>query len=117
MNRFLTGVLSKFFLYFVVGYVTLRAMDGNTVGWISIFALVGTVINYLFGDKYILPQYGNISACIIDGFMAGLTAYAIDLLYREFEVGILTLIILALLVAIGEYFFHLYIFKSENIKQ
>lgn len=117
MNRVLTGVLAKFFLYFVVGWVTLGTIDGNTIGWISIFAIVGTVINYLFGDKYILPQYGNISACVADGFMAGVTAYALDLLYMRFDVRALTLIILALLVAIGEYFFHVYIFKSENLKQ
>lgn len=117
MNKVLTGLLAKFLLYFVVGWVTLGTMDGNTVGWISIFALVGTVVNYLFGDKYILPQYGNISACIVDGFMVGLTAYAIDLLYMEFEVGILTLIILALLVSIGEYFFHVYIFTSESLEK
>lgn len=116
MNRVLTGVLAKFFLYFVVGWVTLGNIDGNTVGWISIFAIAATVINYLFGDKYILPRYGNVSACIIDGFMTALTAYGISLLYMEFYTEVLSLIILALLVAIGEYFFHGYIFKSENLK-
>ncbi|MEA4825641.1 DUF2512 family protein [Clostridium sp. JNZ J1-5] len=113
MGRTLTALLSKFLLYFVIGWVTIGTMEGNTVGWISIFALAGTIVNYLLGDMYILPQYGNITACLLDGFMGAVVAYTLGLLYTEFKVGIFTLVILALLTAIGEYFFHVYLFRDK----
>ncbi|QGU95799.1 DUF2512 family protein [Clostridium bovifaecis] len=115
MSKTTTALLVKLLLTFIAGWITLGAMDGNTIGWVFTFAVVGTILNYLLGDLYILPSYGNITASIGDGIMAAVIAYVLDALSTNFDTRFGTLIILAVLVAAVEYFFHRYLIKSDEV--
>ncbi|KYH30382.1 MULTISPECIES: DUF2512 family protein [Clostridium] len=115
MSKTTTAILVKLLLTIIAGWITLGAMDGNTIGWILTFAVIGTILNYLFGDLYILPSYGNITASIGDGVMAAVVAYVLDVLSANFDTRFSTLIILAVLVAVVEYFFHRYLIKSDEV--
>lgn len=115
MSKTTTAMLVKLLVTFIAGWITLGAMDGNTVGWIFTFAVLGTIINYTLGDLYILPNYGNIAASVGDGVMAAVLAYVLDSLFDNFDTRFGTLLVLALLVAVAEYFFHRFLIKSDEV--
>lgn len=113
MNRVLTVILSKFFVYFAIGYVTLGIIGGNPMGLMVLFAVIASLVNYLVGDIYIMHQYGNLMACISDGFMAGLTVYGIGLLVPDSNVPSMTVTIAGILAAVVGYLFHIFLFKDK----
>jgi hypothetical protein len=105
----------KYILTFVAGYLTLSLIDGNAVWEVLLIALAVTALNYGVGDLMVLPTYGNIVASVADGLMAGIVAYIIALLWAEVTVSFLALLIFAVLIAIGEYFLHIYMKSSEEV--
>lgn len=116
MSRTTTALLVKLLLTFIAGWITLGAMDGNSFGWILTFAILGTILNYILGDLYVLPSYGNISASIADGIMAAALAYVLDLFSDNFDTRFGTLLVLGVIVAAAEYFFHRYLIKSDKVE-
>lgn len=115
MNRTTMALLVKFLLTFIAGWVTLSLMDNNPINWVIGFAVLGTAINYLVGDLMVLPNLGNTVASIGDGAMAAITAYIIDLISPVFNTRFTTLVVLGILVALAEYFFHIYIKNSDKV--
>lgn len=115
MNRTLMAILLKFVMTFIAGWIVLGLIDNNPIGWILVFAVAGTALNYIIGDLLVLPNLGNLIASIGDGVMGGVTAYILDLIVPVFNTRFNSLIILALLIAVVEYFFHIYLLKSEKV--
>lgn len=62
-----------------------------------------------------LPNFGNMVASLGDGAMAAITAYIIDILTIEFVTNLPSLYAFAILIALGEYFFHAYLVKTEEV--
>jgi hypothetical protein len=98
------------------------ALAGYLVGIIDwgvflVVAIVGTVVNYVLGDLFVLPAAGNIVASIGDGGMAAFIAYIITIRNRTFAVDrtIMFAVLFGVLVAIGEYFFHKWIASEEKV--
>ncbi|WP_347488118.1 DUF2512 family protein [Desulfoscipio sp. XC116] len=116
MSKTATALIIKFIMTFVFAGIALAFIDHNTWGWIFVVAVVGTALNYFVGDLLVLPKYGNIVASVGDGVMASLTAYIISLLAPAFRTSFTALAILAVLIAVGEYFFHQYLLRSEKVE-
>ncbi|AGL02681.1 Protein of unknown function (DUF2512) [Desulfoscipio gibsoniae DSM 7213] len=116
MNKTATALLFKFIMTFVFAIIALRFIDNNTWGWVFWVALAGTALNYLVGDLFVLPKYGNIVASVGDGVMAALAAYIINLIVPAFQTTFTALALFAVLVAVGEYFFHQYLQRSEKVE-
>ncbi len=110
-----TTLLIKFLMTFVFAWVTFGLMDGNFLSWVFFVALVGTVLNYLAGDLFVLPKFGNIVASTGDGIMGALVAYIISLFTPAFVVSLTSLVIFAILIAVGEFFFHQFLLKSKKV--
>ncbi|MCL4517384.1 MAG: YndM family protein [Firmicutes bacterium] len=115
MSKTATVLLVKFIMTFLFAAVTLGFIRGNTWGWVFLAALLGTVLNYLIGDLWILPNFGNMVASIADGLLGGLTAYIVSLLFPVFRTNFTALAIFGVLIAVGEYFFHQYLLRSEKV--
>ena len=78
-------------------------------------AVIATALNYLIGDLLILPGAGNVIASIADGGLGALVAYVVSLISPVFMINANSLIIFIVLVAIGEYLFHKYLKRHEEV--
>ncbi|TYO98061.1 DUF2512 family protein [Desulfallas thermosapovorans] len=116
MNKTVTALLVKFIMTLVIAGIALVFIDNNAWTWALWVAIIGTAVNYLVGDLVVLPKYGNIVASIGDGVMAALVAYIIDLISPVFQTSFTALALLAVLVAVGEYFFHQYLLREEKVE-
>lgn len=114
MNNTGTSLAIKFVMTFIVAAIAFYFLVRNPWSWILAVSIVVTAVNYLIGDLVVLPSYGNIVAAIGDGVMAGLVAYVMNLLFATFDTTIATLLTFGVLIAVGEYFFHQYLIKTEE---
>ncbi|ACB85433.1 DUF2512 family protein [Natranaerobius thermophilus] len=114
MNDTLSALVIKFLMTFIVASVAFIGLDGNPWGWVFGFAILATALNYVVGDLYILPEYGNIYASVGDGVLGLVAAYVVSLV-TVFQTTIGSLILFGILVAVGEYFFHKVIVKDEDV--
>lgn len=110
-----TALLIKLVGTFLFAWVGLTLIDGNTAGWVLATAVIATAANYLVGDLFTLPNYGNMVASVGDGVMAALTAYIMSLIVGPISVSLLGVLVFGALVAVGEYFFHNYLRESEEV--
>ncbi|SJZ82779.1 DUF2512 family protein [Selenihalanaerobacter shriftii] len=115
MSQTITALIIKFIMTLVIAGIVFSLMNGNNFGWILIVSIAGTILNYLMGDLFVLPNLGNIVASLGDGLMAALTAYIIDLTTLNFATSLSSLAIFGILIAIGEYFFHQYLIQNEKV--
>lgn len=113
--RTIIALLFKLAATFTAAWVAFNLIDLNTIGMIYIVAVVGTVLNYLLGDLVILPSTGNIIASIGDGVLGAAVAYVMDLFSYNFNASATGLIIFAAIIAVAEYFFHIYLIKDEKV--
>ncbi len=118
MSKTATALLVKFIMTFVFALIALTFLvDNNAWDWVFWVALVATALNYLVGDLLVLPKFGNIIASVADGVVAALTAYIIDYLVpTAFQTSFTALALFGVLVAVGEYFFHQYLQRSEKVE-
>lgn len=115
MNRTTIALLIKLAITFVAAWLAFGFIDENSMSYIILVTITGTILNYLAGDLFILPNFGNIVASIGDGVMGAIIAYIISLMVPEFIVNSTSLIVFAGLVAITEYFFHVYLLKDKKV--
>ncbi|KNF08490.1 hypothetical protein CLPU_7c01180 [Gottschalkia purinilytica] len=115
MNKTVTALLVKFVATLGATWIAFSLLENNTFGFVLTVAIAGTLLNYLIGDLLILPNFGNLVASLGDGGLAMLTAYIIGTFTYGFRANITTFIIFGILVAIFEYFFHIYLLKTEEV--
>lgn len=78
----------------------------NSWGWILTIAALTVAINYLLGDLFILPAFGNTAGSLGDGIIAAVTAYAADMLFPSFNTSWLALLDFGVLIGASEFFIH-----------
>ncbi|HIE13068.1 MAG TPA: DUF2512 family protein [Desulfotomaculum sp.] len=108
------ALLVKFIMTFIFAAFTFALIDRNAWGWVLLVALAVTALNYLIGDLRLLPSYGNIVASVGEGIIGGLTAWVLALLVPAFDTSFAALFVFAVLTAIGGYFFHQYLLRTEK---
>ncbi|MBO8128094.1 MAG: DUF2512 family protein [Peptococcaceae bacterium] len=74
-------------------------------------AIITTGLTYLIGDLWILPDFGNKVATLIDFVVAGLSIWAVQLILTGFGVPLSAVLLASASIAVGEWFFHLYVLK------
>ena len=115
MNKTFSSLLIKFVLTLGATWIAFGLMNDNSIGFILTTAIVGTILNYVLGDLLVLRNLGNITACVADGGMAMLTAYVVGLFTRNFTTTFATFVGFGALVAVAEYFFHIYLLNREEV--
>ncbi|MDW7649765.1 MAG: DUF2512 family protein [Bacillota bacterium] len=106
----------KFVMTLLAAAIAGFASGMTSAGVIFLTAAVGTVVNYIMGDLFILPAAGNAVASIADGGVAAVLAYIVAIQSRVFITDAFVFaLVFGLLVAIGEYFFHKYLAKEKHV--
>ena len=115
MSDTIKSLFLKFLLTFIASWIAFRLFSTNPLSWILTFAIIGTVVNYIAGDLLVLPGLGNAFATIGDAAMAILLAYILDLFSSTFDTTVISLIILGILIALSESFFHNYLRNHDRV--
>lgn len=110
-------LIYKFITTYIAALLAFAIYDQNQMILIVLVALVGTIFKYMFVDLFIFPTMGNTFASIIDGVLASVTAYIFDLFSNSFLTSSTGLIIFASIIAVAEYFYHVYLLKHEDVAQ
>ena len=112
MGKTTTALIIKLVMTFVASWIAVSLIAGNNWTWALIVAVLGTLVNYLLGDLYVLPNYGNIVASIADGVLAMVLLFLVDMATTGLRVNGTAYLVLGVLIAAGEYFFHNYLIGS-----
>lgn len=110
------ALITKFLVMLVAAYIILSYFSNATITEVLIIAVVGTAINYLLGDLVILRVGGNMTAALCDGLVAGILAWAVMMTWRVKVINYWAILAFAVVVAVAEYFFHMYLKSSEEVE-
>ncbi|KYD05698.1 DUF2512 family protein [Bacillus atrophaeus] len=105
------GIMTIIVLYLVLG-LGFNFTFGDTL----LMTIVLGVVSYLLGDLYVLPKWNNMIATVADFGLAFLVVWLMGMpLSMGLSPGMLALaaLIAAIVMAIGEYFFHFYMMSKE----
>ncbi|WP_174614423.1 YndM family protein [Virgibacillus ihumii] len=107
------ALIIKFIMCTAVLWLILGAFYGVEFGNILMLSVLLTAISYIVGDLFLLPRFENWGATLAD---LGITFVGIwflgPLLFEEnLQVGTAA-IITAIIIAVGEYFFHKYMARE-----
>ena len=116
MSKTTNALLFKFLMTLVVTGIAFGFIGGNAFKWILLVAVLGTVIDYLAGDLLILPKVGSFIGALINGVLAALIALAVAMIVPAFTTTTFSILTFAVLVAVGEYFFHQYLLKADKVE-
>lgn len=115
MTKAARVLLIKYAMTFILALITLGLIDRNPWNWILAVSVTAATLNYLLGDFYVLPRLGNLAASAVNGVLAVLSAYIADFILLAFRTGYISLAAFGLLVAMGEYVFHRYLMRTEEV--
>lgn len=108
------AILAKAAVYIAACWFTLSLIDGNAAGPALAAALLGTVLSFVLGDLVVLPNLGNVISSLGDGAVLVMIAYLLEIIIPPFTVSLVSLAILAAVIAIFEYNFHNYLENSHK---
>ncbi|MGE5396251.1 MAG: DUF2512 family protein [Chitinophagales bacterium] len=109
------ALVVKFIATLVGAGLAFSVLDNNPFSYVLLIAIVGTAVNYLVGDLVLLPAFGNAVASVCDGILAVGVALIVDLFSRTFNTGFGNYVVFGVVVLVAEYFFHIYIKKSDEV--
>ncbi|HKM39620.1 MAG TPA: DUF2512 family protein, partial [bacterium] len=110
------ALIFKFFMTLIVALLAFSVVGGNDFSWVLVVAILGTVIDYLAGDLLILPKVGSLIGAIINGGLAAVIAIMVAAATPAFTTTTSSVLTFAVLVAVGEYFFHQYLLRVEEVE-
>ena len=109
--KHLGAIIIKFVMIAVILEIILMLMTSLSFASILLVSLGVTVLAYLIGDIWILRKTNNIVATISDVILSLVVILLFNLFYRpgiSFGAAILS----AVIIGIGEYFYHKFIARS-----
>lgn len=116
MSKTANALLVKLLMNLVAAAIAFSVVGANVFGWVFFVGILGTVIDYLVGDLLILPKVGSLIGAVINGGLAALIALAVSIVFPAFTITTFSVLIFAVLIAIGEYFFHRYLLKADEVE-
>jgi hypothetical protein len=96
----------------VILEIVLRYLSMLSFNRVLFISLTVTIIAYLIGDLIILSVSNNIIATIVDIALAVITIYMFNYISGFGRISLSDSFWSALLIGIGEWFFHKYVAKS-----
>ncbi len=114
MNKTMSALLIKFVLTLGAAWAAFSLFGDSTFTFVLTLAIAGTLLNYLIGDLFVLPNMGNIIASLGDGLLAVITAYVVAG-FAYLRATTTAFVVFGVLVAVAEFFFHMYLLKSDEV--
>ncbi|MCJ1907937.1 DUF2512 family protein [Planococcus ruber] len=110
--RSIEAILMKFAMVFAVLFVILGIVYGIELMDIFLISLVVTIVGFI-GDLVIYPKTSNKVATAGDWVLAFLLVWLLGMVWIEILESslIMPAIFSAIIIAIGEWFFHIYLTK------
>lgn len=109
----LTNLIIKSILVLAVLFILIRVFGRSTWTQTIITGLVLVVLSYLAGDMWILPKYGNFLAVVADLGLGALVLWAMSRALPQFILPAAGIWTIAIVLAAGEWFFHMYLMASQ----
>lgn len=116
MGKVTTALAIKFIMTFLASWVAISLIASNSWTWALLVAIIGTAVNYILGDKMILPRYGNMVAAVSDGILSLVLLWLVDLISVDLRLNGTAYITMAVIIIVGEYFFHRYLIDSGIVE-
>ncbi|MFZ5648575.1 MAG: DUF2512 family protein [Bacillota bacterium] len=116
MSKAAAVLLIKYAITFFLGIISFNLVDRNPWGWVFAVSITVATLNYLLGDFYVLPKFGNVVTSVANGVMAGLVVYFVNFFIPPFKISSAALLLFVVLIALGEYLFHRYLMRSEEVR-
>lgn len=108
-NKHFNAIITKFFLIVTVFGLFLPAVGGVLTTTAVTAAVAATFIAYVIADMMVLPQYGNRAAVAADFIITIAVAWEIAWVMEKIQPPILGLILIALFIGLGEWYYHRYL--------
>lgn len=109
MVKHVVNLIIKVALFAVVLGILLSRMPAYSFGSILWLAVTMSILAYIVGDLLILPAYGNWTAVAADGLLVLFSLWLLPGLLGTSPVGFGTILMAAILLGLGEYYFHRYL--------
>lgn len=115
--RFLVPLLIKFIMITAALWIVLGFGFSVSFGNILVTSMALTIVSFLIGDLFLLPQYENTVATMADFGLAFAGVWAIGYFLYEQPISLrFAALLSALLISVGEIFFHRYIAHQGLVK-
>lgn len=114
MSNLMIAFLLKLVMIFVLAAASFLVVRGNALAGAVAVGIAVTAADIIW-DLYIAPRLTNLLASAGEGALAISIAYVVDLIIPSFRTGVYTLAAFGVMVAVGEYFFHLFLKRRERI--
>lgn len=110
------ALLVKFLMVAIILEIALGLLTDLAFSQILIVSLAVTLIAYIIGDLLILRFSNNTVSTISDAILSFITIYGFSLMENYRDIELLDAVICAVVLGIGEWFYHKYIVKKEVVK-
>ncbi|MGF2614430.1 DUF2512 family protein [Rossellomorea vietnamensis] len=110
--RHLKAFLVKFTACFALLAIILGGIYGVTLGEVFLISVVLGAIGYAAGDLFLLPRSNNTTASLADFGLAFVVIWAMLANVTPVENVLLPSLLAAAGVAVFEYFYHKYLYRS-----
>lgn len=114
--RHVTAMIIKFLMLGLVCLIALPLLATVTAVQAIGLAVALTVIAYVIGDLLILPTFGNWTAVVSDIVLAFLVLWGANYVVRTLAVGFWAAAITAVIIGVGEYFFHTWLQRANVVQ-
>ena len=108
--KFTMTLLIKLIMSFAAAWISFSVFGYVGLSYVIVIALAATIFNYLIGDLLILPKFGNLVAAISDGILSAIISYAVLAAYTFYTT--VSLMIFAVIIAVLEFFFHIFLVNA-----
>lgn len=116
MGKVTTAIAIKFVISFLASWVVITLIAGSSWTWALLVAIIATAINYIIGDKMILPRYGNMVAAVTNGILSLAVLWIVDLIAVDLVLNATAYITMAVIMIVAEYFFQRYLIDSGIVE-
>lgn len=113
----LTNLLIKTVMVILVLAILIPLFGKSTWTQTIVTGLVLVALSYVVGDLWILPKYGNFLAVVVDFGAAALVVWAMERALPHFTLSGGGIFLIALVLAVGEWLFHIYLLASRAPKR
>lgn len=110
--RHVAALLIKFVMVAVVLEIIFSILTTLTFASILYIAAAVTIIAYIIGDLLILPASNNTIASMSDVAIALATMYMFNYIWSTTQIHFVSALIAAVIISVGEWFFHKYVSNS-----